>query len=287
MKDLLYLVAKNDFYYTVRQFFSPLGFLYFRGRIHRVMLLAVDIGNSDIVFGFWKVGEWVAQMRHSSAEYTSAGTALKAWALENKVRLHEVSRLVISSVVPGVTPSLQASLRNYCGIEPLLVGMDLYAKLPISVDNPEEIGSDLVANAYAAFHRFQQKCIIVDFGTALTFTAVSDKGEIMGVAIAPGLKTAMKALFANTAQLPMVPLDIPSSVIGKNTAHALQAGILRGYIGLVNEMLDQMGKEMGGEVKIIATGGLSNILVPLHPRFDQIDRTLTLEGLRLIGEEFG
>jgi len=252
------------------------------------MLLAVDIGNTDIVFGFYEDSKgWVAEMRHPSAHYTTAGKTFKNWLIQQRISPHLIEKVVLSSVVPGVSPSLLASLKSLTGNDPLILGMELYEKLPLDIDNPEEIGSDLVANAYAAFHKFKQACIIVDFGTALTFTAVSSIGEIMGVAIAPGLKTAMKSLFANTAQLPMVPLDLPESVIGKNTAHAVQAGILGGYVGLVNEVLDRMVAEMGGEVSLVATGGLSSILKPVHERFDYIDRKLTLEGLRMIAEKYG
>ena len=148
--------------------------------------------------------------------------------------------------------------------------------------NPYEIGTDLLANAVAAKELHGGDTIVVDFGTALTFTVVDKDGLILGVNIAPGLKTAIKALVGQTAQLPEVPLELPESVLGKNTIHAIQNGVLWGYISMVEGMLDRIQKELGREVKVVATGGLSSILTPLHDRFDKVDRHLTLEGLRII-----
>jgi type III pantothenate kinase len=251
------------------------------------MLLAVDIGNTDIVFGLWGNAEWLAQLRHPTGDATGAPQAVRHWLQEEKMTDATVKKLVISSVVPSVTATVQNDLEQEFDVPALILGSALYQRLPIRIDNPEEIGSDLVANAFAAFHRFGQACIVVDFGTALTFTTISGKGEILGVAIAPGLNTAMESLFAKTARLHKVPLDLPESVIGKNTTHALQAGILWGYVGLVNDLLDRIIAELGREVKVVATGGLSRVLQPLSVRFDQVDPLLTLEGLRLIHDEFG
>jgi type III pantothenate kinase len=141
-----------------------------------------------------------------------------------------------------------------------------------------------VANAVAAWARFRSATIVVDFGTALTFTTINQQGTVLGVAIAPGLKTAVRALSSNTAKLPFVPLELPESAIGKDTVHAIQAGILLGYTHMVEGMIARIKKELGGEVKVIATGGLSSILHNLAEDFDIIDRTLTLDGMRLIYE---
>lgn len=249
------------------------------------MLLAVDIGNTDVVFGIHNKETWVHQWRHPSSKYTSVQSALNNFAERDKVALKAFDQVIISSVVPGITPEIQKTVRKLTGKKPLMVGPAMYNDLELEIDNPEEIGTDLVSNAVAGYHRFQQSCIVVDFGTALTFTVVDDKGKILGVSIAPGLKTAMNALFFNTAQLPVVPLELPKSAIGKNTAHALQAGILLGYVGLVREMLDRIQAELPTPSKVIATGGLSRILTPLAERFDEIDQLLTLDGLRLMADE--
>ena len=166
-----------------------------------------------------------------------------------------------------------------------VVGPNLYDELSYEVPRPYEIGTDLVSNAYAAFRKYQRPCIIVDFGTALTFTTVNDIGYIKGVAIAPGIKTAMKALSNNTAQLPEIPLELPSSVIGMHTTHAMQAGILWGYVGIAKELISKIREEVGTEYIAIATGGLSFVMEPLKNVFYAIDPELTLNGLKYMLED--
>ena len=148
--------------------------------------------------------------------------------------------------------------------------------------SPHEIGTDLIANATAAHLLHPGDCMVIDFGTALTFTVIEASGDIKGVNIAPGLKTAIRALVGNTAQLPEVPLELPDSAIGKNTVHAIQSGVLWGYVGMVEGMVSRIKAEVGQDLKVVATGGLSSILHPLHDLFDTVDPKLTLEGLRLI-----
>jgi type III pantothenate kinase len=190
----------------------------------------------------------------------------------------------LSSVVPDLTPTLTTVLTDVVGKTPIVVRHDSHPEVSVQIDKPIEIGSDLYANAVAAFCKYRRNAVIVDFGTALTFTTVSAEGEILGVAIAPGLKTAVKALFSNTAQLPEVPLQLPQSALGKNTAHAIQAGILLGYESLVRGMITRIRRELDGDCIALATGGLSSIIDTLHGEFVEINRNLTLEGLRLIGE---
>ncbi|RMG54484.1 MAG: type III pantothenate kinase [Bacteroidetes bacterium] len=253
------------------------------------MLLAVDIGNSDTVFGLhdghsWRQPCW----RHPSQHYLTAGRKLEDEAKAIGLDLKTIGQVVLSSVVPGVTPHLRMMLQRLTGQPPLLVGPDIIGQLDLGIDNPQEIGSDLVANAVAATDRAGgMPAVVVDFGTALTFTSVSGTGRILGVAIAPGLRTAIRALFLGTAQLPTVPLELPETAIGKSTAHALQAGIMLGYVGLVKELLARTREELGGACRVYATGGLSGKLTPLHPLFDEIDPVLTLDGLRVIGERWG
>lgn len=168
---------------------------------------------------------------------------------------------------------------------PIVLGPEVYAKLPIQVLNPYEIGSDLVSNALAAYHLFKSNCVVVDFGTALTFTTVSDQGTILGVAIAPGLKTAIRALSQNTAKLFEVPLEMPQSVLGKNTVHAIQAGILFGYEGMVKSMIKRIADELGDpNLASVATGGLASIITPQIGTFTRVEPNLTLDGLRLVAD---
>lgn len=252
-----------------------------------MMILAVDAGNTDTVFGLFddqtRLFVWRTRslINESLPHYESW---LRLNFLEAGIALNRVEVTVISSVVPDLTPILRTVLSGLFGQEPVVVGPEIYPGLTVAIDHPYEIGADLVANSVAAFERYKQNCVIVDFGTALTFTTVSATGELMGVAILPGLKTAVKALFANTAQLPEVPLVLPKSAIGKNTVHSIQAGILLGYEGLVKSMIRRIREELGGDCIAVATGGLSSIIETLREEFTEIDPNLTLGGLRLIGE---
>ncbi|MBC7892003.1 MAG: type III pantothenate kinase [Sphingobacteriaceae bacterium] len=250
------------------------------------MLLAIDIGNSDIVLGLHDGQRWLPLHRiptHFSPrkeDYEAEFRYLFTEVGRNLI----VDRIILSSVVPGETAIVRMAARAVLGNLPLLVGPDVYPKLGLKITSPREIGTDLVANAVYAHYTYRpEACVVVDFGTALTFTVVSGTGKIEGVSIAPGLKTAVRSLSTNTAQLPEVPLVMPNSAIGKNTVHAIQAGILWGYVGLVKEVLSQIQAEVG-PCKVLATGGLSSVLTPLHGLFEEVDPLLTLNGLRLISE---
>ncbi|GAB4192979.1 MAG: type III pantothenate kinase [Thermoflexibacter sp.] len=252
------------------------------------MLLAIDIGNSNIVFGVHKDTTWqntwrvITSIQKNAVDYE---VILRNYFLEAGLKISEIHQVVLSSVVPPLTEVLRQTVIHFCDQEPILVNAEVYPALKIGINNPHEIGADLVANAIAAVHRFPNNhCVVVDFGTALTFTTISKHREILGVAITLGLQTAIRALSQNTAKLPEVPLELPHSPIGKNTTHAIQAGVLLGYVGAVPFILQQIENELGEKCKVIATGGLSSILTPLQNYFDQIDMLLTLDGLRIIGE---
>lgn len=252
------------------------------------MVVAIDIGNSDITIGLYHQNDWKHLWRLSSAISSPElyyGIKLREHFFEAGLKIADVERIVVSSVVPGLTDRIVNVVRTLFEKSPIVLGPDIYSKLPIEVLNPYEIGSDLVSNALAAYVRFKQNCIVVDFGTALTFTTISASGKILGVAIAPGLKTAIKSLSQNTAKLFDVPLELPESALGKNTVHAIQAGILIGYEGLVTTMLHRIKKDIKDERCVtIATGGLSSIITPLKDQFTEIDPNLTLNGLRMVGE---
>jgi type III pantothenate kinase len=198
--------------------------------------------------------------------------------------MREIERAVLSSVVPSVTGSLTGMLQQHLKQEPLVVGPGVRTGIRIRTDNPSEVGADLVANAVAAFAQYRQNCVVVDFGTALTFTAVADPGDLLGVAIAPGLRAAAAALSSNTAQLPRVRLVPPPVAIGRNTVHSIQSGVVFGYIGLVEALIGKMRQEMGGKALAIATGGLARVIAPLSDEFEVIEPWLTLDGLRIIAD---
>ncbi len=250
------------------------------------MILAFDIGNSDVVAGFFEAEEPVFVFRTAALPQLPASEyekRLRAFFLENKVRYSDIGGVVVSSVVPALTPVIEEVVEKLFGQKPVIARPETYKRLTLKIKNPYEIGSDLVANAIAAYHYHQTAAIIVDFGTALTFTVLSENGEILGVNIAPGIRTAMKSLFQQTAQLPIIPLEYPSTFIGTDTVQAIQAGILVGYVGLVKEVIFKIREQEGKRAfKIVATGGLSLVLEPLREIFDHVDKNLTLKGLHLI-----
>ncbi len=251
------------------------------------MFLAIDAGNSNVVFALFdeKSNKWTNQFRLETKTpklVSQLGKKVPLYFLEHGIQPSEIEIIGFSSVVPEINSLIYQFCENYFGITPYLISPKSYAKLPIKPTRPNEIGTDLVCNVMAAFSRYQNAVIIVDFGTALTFTVVDDQGKILGVNIVPGLKTAIKALFTNTAKLPEVELKLPESAIGKNTSHAIQAGLLYGYTGLVKGMIESIEKEANLNFRIVATGGLSAILTTLKKEFDEVNNNLTLEGLRLI-----
>ncbi len=251
------------------------------------MFLAIDAGNSNVVFALFdkKENRWKNQFRIET-NFDTLGTQLSRkvplYFLEHGIGPPDIAQIGLSSVVPEINKSILEFCVNFLGKTPYLISAKSYSKLPIKTNRPQEMGTDLMCNVMAAFSRIQKPVIIVDFGTALTFTVVNEKGEVLGVNIVPGIKTAIKSLFANTSKLPEVELKVPASAIGKNTIHAIQAGIFYGYSSLIKGMIETIEAELNQKFTVIATGGLSAVLTPLEKIFDEVDRNLTLEGLRLI-----
>ncbi|MBN7810108.1 type III pantothenate kinase [Algoriphagus sp. H41] len=253
------------------------------------MFLAIDAGNSNVVFALYdhKADRWTNQFRletHTPRLISQLGKKVPLYFLEHGIQPSQIEKIGFSSVVPEINAIIGQFCQSYFGLSPYLISAKSYAKLPVKSLRPSEIGSDLMCNVMAAYSKFQSPVIVVDFGTALTFTAVDAEGKILGVNIVPGLRTAIKALFANTAKLPEVELKLPVSALGQNTIHAIQAGVLYGYTGLVKGMVETMGAEAKLKFKVVATGGLASILTNLETTFDEVNPNLTLEGLRLITE---
>ena len=249
------------------------------------MLLAFDIGNSDITIGLWSNDAWMHTWRIPSKPDQPElyyGVKIRDYFLEAGIAVDVIETIVLSSVVPDLTEKIKNVIRQLFLNEPITLGPAVYAKLPIQVLNPIEIGSDLVANAMAAYMKFKQTCIVVDFGTALTFTTVSGEGKIVGVSIVPGLRTALKSLTQNTAKLFDVPLEMPASALGINTVTAIQSGIVIGYEGLVKNIVTAIRAELKTDCPAIATGGLSFVITSLKGFFHTVDPHLTLDGLRFI-----
>ena len=254
------------------------------------MLLAIDIGNTNVVLGVFRNNNWEFIWRletladRPKEQYE---LALSNYFLENDLNVKAVRSVVLGSVVPALTQPFVSVCERMFSKHSLVVGPDIYPKLNLIIENPQEIGADLVANSMAAFRKYGGNCIIVDFGTALTFTAITGDGTIAGVSIAPGLKTALKSLADFTAKLPEVPLEVPKTVLGKDTTHAMQAGILIGFAGLVRTMIAEIKKEINQPCAVIATGGFATILDLKKDVIDHFDPELTLDGLRFIHDLVG
>ncbi|MCH7410732.1 type III pantothenate kinase [Belliella sp. DSM 111904] len=251
------------------------------------MFISIDAGNTNITIGFHdsNIREWIHEFRiesKGSLTLLSLERAMHLFFLENDLKVDSVSFVGVSSVVPELNELLDQFCNEFLGKPCYFINGNSYQKLNVSTSRPNEIGTDLMCNVTAAYERYKQANIIVDFGTALTFTVVDNEGKVVGVNIVPGLKTAVKSLFSNTSKLPEVPLIVPKAAIGTNTVESIQAGILYGYSGLVRGMLETISQELDAPVKVIATGGLSTILSNLEDSFDDVDRNLTLEGIRLI-----
>lgn len=249
------------------------------------MLLAIDIGNSHIVCGIFQdstlISHWRLSTDHSKTpdEYS---IVLRSLLQFHKILPEDISGCIVTSVVPPLTHIFDMLAQSLLGQQPLIVTSACPHGLILRYGNPEEIGTDRLVNAAAAFARYRRYLIIVDFGTATTFCIVTQLGEYLGGTIAPGLKSAADTLHTKTAKLPKVDLAIPTSVIGKDTTSSMQAGIMYGYAGLVDEIVRRIQQEIGESPLVIATGGLAQTIVPISHTIQEVRPNLTLEGLKLL-----
>ncbi|NLY86569.1 MAG: type III pantothenate kinase [Tissierellia bacterium] len=252
------------------------------------MLLVIDVGNTNIVLGVYKDDKLLYDWRiatdkdKTSDEY---GLLFEQIFKYNGLSTKDVKNVIISSVVPPLMHTLPAMSIKYFKIRPIVVGPGVKTGMNIKYDNPREVGADRIVNAVAAYEKYGGPLIIVDFGTAITFCAVSKKGEYLGGAITPGIKISSEALFLRTAKLPKVEIAKPKSIIAKNTINSIQAGLVYGYIGMVDYIIEKMIEEMkeeGEDIKVVATGGFSNLIAAESKYIQKIDKLLTLEGLRII-----
>jgi type III pantothenate kinase len=251
------------------------------------MLLVMDVGNTNTVLGVYDGARLVAHWRLTTVrdrtvdEYGILARNLLSLA---SIEAAAIDGLIIASVVPPLNSVLEAMALHYFQRKPLFVEPGVKTGMPILYDNPQEVGADRIVNGVAAYERCRSAVIVVDFGTATTFDAISARGEYLGGAIAPGLNIAAEALFQRAARLPRVDIRKPPRVIGRNTTHSLQSGLFHGYLGLVTGIVSRMRDEMGEHpVRTLGTGGLSLTLqAELRGILDEVDPDLTLEGLRLI-----
>lgn len=252
------------------------------------MLLAVDIGNTNITLGLFAGQELRATWRLATDpdrmpdEY---GIILSGLLAHGGWSPADVRDGVISSVVPPLVPTFLEVFRRYFGgIRPLVLEAGVKTGVKILYENPREVGADRVANAAAAFKLFGGPTVVIDFGTGTTFDVVSARGEYLGGVIAPGIGIAAEALFRRTAKLPQVEVARPRSAIGRNTVAAIQAGLYFGYVGLVNEILHRIIQELGERPRVVATGGLAELIAPDIPAIERVVPDITLQGLRIIYE---
>jgi type III pantothenate kinase len=249
------------------------------------MLLVFDIGNSNIVAGVFADDQLIADWRLATDRQKTAdeyGVLIQNLFYFKKIDTAQVKAAVISSVVPPLTHLFEEVMAKYFKVTALVVGPGMKTGLSIKYENPREVGADRVVNAVAGIQLYGPPLIIVDFGTATTFCAISESGDWLGGAIAPGLGIASEALFQRTAKLPRVEITKPKTAIGKNTVNSIQSGLYFGYIGLVENLITRLKAEMGCNPKVIATGGFAQLIAAESKLIDKINPDLTLEGLRYL-----
>ena len=249
------------------------------------MLAAIDIGNTNVVWGIFDGSTLLAHWRMATNPKATADEygVLCVNLLARHTRTpEEITGTIISSVVPSLTETFVTMSETCFSCTPLVVSSDTDTGLTLRYNNPREIGSDRIVNAAAAHHKFHRDLIIVDFGTATTFCAVTKTGEYLGGVIAPGLGISAEALFTRAAKLSKVEIIRPKTVIGTDTAGSIQAGLLFGYVGLVDSLVRRMEQELGHSCYVIATGGLASVITPESSTIQTIEPLLTLEGLELL-----
>lgn len=252
------------------------------------MILVIDVGNTNIVFGAYEGTKLLNHWRmETSRGKTSDEYGMFMASLLNyeKLDIDGIEAVIIASVVPPIMYSIEHAIRKYFKQEPMIVGPGIKTGINIKYENPREVGADRIINAVAAYELYGGPFIVVDFGTATTFCAVSSRCEYLGGVICPGIKISAEALFEKAAKLPRIELTKPNTVIGRNTVASMQAGIVYGYVGEVDYIVRRMKKEIKEDnIKVIATGGLARLIASESETIDEVNGFLALEGLRIIYE---
>ena len=251
------------------------------------MLLVVDVGNTQTHFGTFRDVELVEHWRFATVRESTGDELGAAFASLLELRgqsFDDLDASIISTVVPELEPEYEAMGERYLGHPTLLVGPGLKTGMPIRIDNPRELGADRLVNSIAAYERFGGPCVVVDFGTSINYDVVSADGEFLGGIIAPGVEISMEALHQRAAKLVRVDLERPRAVIGKSTIDSVRSGVVYGFAGQVDGIVERVRGELGDDTRAIATGGLAEFIVPYCESIDEVDDLLTLTGLRLLYE---
>ena len=252
------------------------------------MLLVIDVGNTNTVLGLYDEDKLIHDWRirteidHTVDEYGMLIFNLYQSSRIKTEEIKEIKAIIISCVVPPMLNILEPLCVKYFNVKPMIVGPGIKTGMPIYYDNPKEVGADRIVNAVAAYNKYHRAVIVIDFGTATTFDYISPKGEYMGGCIAPGILISSEALFSRAAKLPRVEFSKPKAVITKDTVSAMQAGIMFGYAGLIDGIVERMKKEAKTDPLVIATGGLADVVAPETKSIEKVEQMLTLEGLRII-----
>ena len=251
------------------------------------MLLVIDVGNTNIVYGLFEGQNLIHQFRVESGRGRTAdeyAVTLRQLLAMHDIAPGDVEAAILASVVPALTEPMVDLVRRAFNLEALIVGPGIRTGMSILYENPREVGADRIVNAVAAYERIKGGLIVVDFGTATTFDCVTPRGEYLGGVIAPGIQISADALFSRAAKLPRVEIAKPPKVVGRNTLHSMQSGIVYGYVGLVDGLVDRLIEELGHPCGVIATGGLARLIAPLSRTIKEVDDVLTLVGLRILYE---
>ena len=253
------------------------------------MILAMDIGNTNIVMGVYKEKELLANWRAATNKTVTSDEfgmfVMNLFAYES-IEASGIEEIIISSVVPPIMYSVEHAIRKYFNKNAMIVGPGIRTGISVKTENPKEVGADRIVNAVAGYEKYGGPLIILDIGTAMTFCVISEDSEYLGGLICPGVRISSEALFERTAKLPRIEIAKPCSVIGKNTVKAMQSGIFHGLIGQIEHIIKKIREETGWEnAKVIATGGMANLIINETDSIDIFDRYLTLDGLRIIYEK--